>query len=159
VEVLHVGAPRLHRGRGRRFGTLVHSVLAAVPLDADAVAIAALAASQARLLEASDEEVAAAAECVGTALAHPLMHRARVAASQARCRREAPVIYRSDDEVLLEGTIDLAFEDDAGWTVVDFKTEEASQDDNNRHLRQISHYMIAVERAMNRPVAGVLLYL
>jgi ATP-dependent exoDNAse (exonuclease V) beta subunit len=159
VEVLHVGAPRLHRGRGRRFGTLVHSVLAAVPLDADAVAIAALAASQARLLEASDEEVAAAAECVGTALAHPLMHRARVAASQARCRREAPVIYRSDDEVLLEGTIDLAFEDDAGWTVVDFKTDAASQADHTRHRRQISHYMIAVERAMNRPVAGVLLYL
>jgi len=147
------------RPHGRRFGTLVHSVLASAPLDADRSTIAALAASHARLMGASDEEVSAAVACVVAALAHPVFDRARTASADGRCRREVPVIYRADDEVLLEGVIDLAFEETSGWTVVDFKTHDASQSSTLLHRRQLAHYMTAVGRASGFAVSGLLLYL
>jgi ATP-dependent exoDNAse (exonuclease V) beta subunit len=156
VDVVHINA-LASRPRGRRFGTLVHGVFASVPLDAERSTIEGLAANHARLVGASDEEVSAAASCIVSALAHPLFARARVASAAGRCRREVPVIYRADDGVLLEGAIDLAFEDDSGWMVVDFKTNDASQ--SSIHRRQIAHYMRAVEHASARPVSGALVYL
>ena len=69
---------------------------------------------QARILGASAEETTAAREVVGAMLAHPLMARAREAFARGRCRRETPVAGVGPDGVLLEGILDLAFEDDAG---------------------------------------------
>src|SRR5690606_38712155 len=46
---------------GRRFGTLLHAVLAAAPLDGRREAVDELAAVQGHLLGASDDEIAAAA--------------------------------------------------------------------------------------------------
>src|SRR5262249_30280695 len=103
--------PIAARPHGRRFGTLVHSVLASAPLDADRPTMVALAENHARLTGASAEEVSAAVACVVVALAHPVFDRARAASASGRCRREVPVIYRADDDVLLEGVIDLAFQD------------------------------------------------
>jgi ATP-dependent exoDNAse (exonuclease V) beta subunit len=156
IDVARLGAPAT-RPRGRRFGTLVHSVLALTPLDADRTTAAALAETQGRLTGASDEEIAAAVECVVSALAHQLFTRARAAQAEGRCRREVPVIYRADDGALLEGAIDLAFEDSDGWTVVDFKTNESSPTD--AHRRQLAHYIEAVRQASDKPVSGTLFYL
>jgi ATP-dependent exoDNAse (exonuclease V) beta subunit len=52
VETVEVAGPRPH---GRRFGALVHAVLAAVPLDGDDAAVAAAATLEGRLLGASAE--------------------------------------------------------------------------------------------------------
>ena len=121
VEVIDVGAGGDHP-TGPRFGTLVHAVLAAVPLDAARIAIAERADLHARILGASAEETTAAREVVGAVLAHPLMARAREAIARGRCRRETPVAGLGPDGALLEGVLDMAFEDDQGWTIVDFKT-------------------------------------
>jgi ATP-dependent exoDNAse (exonuclease V) beta subunit len=158
IDVVRI-APLATRPRGRRFGTLVHSVLASVPLTPDKSTLTALAISQARLTGATDEETSAAIACVAAALSHPIFERARAAVASGRCRREVPVIYRADDEVLLEGVIDLAFEEAAGWTVVDFKTNDPSQPGSPLHRRQLAHYMTAVSQATARHVAGVILYL
>ena len=111
------------RPSGIRFGALVHAVLATVPLDADADIIRSATGLQARTLGATDEEVESAAKVVQTVLALPILERAREAAKTNRCRREVPVAWRNG-ETLIEGVIDLAFEEGKRWTLVDFKTDE-----------------------------------
>jgi ATP-dependent exoDNAse (exonuclease V) beta subunit len=158
MQTVRIEGARL-RPRGRRFGTLVHSVLATAPVDADRATLEAIASSHGRLAGASEEEIAAAAGCVAAALEHPLFDRVRAAAGAGRCRREVPVIYRDDAGVILEGVIDLAIEERDGWTIVDFKTDDPSAADGGRYGRQLAHYMTAVARASGRTVTGMLLYL
>ena len=114
------------RPHGRRFGALVHALLASIDLDAGIDAIEAEAITHGRLVNATDEEVRAAIATVGATLAHPILRRAAASASKGRLRRETPVLLRRDDGTLIEGAVDLAFYEDtsdfAGWTVVDFKT-------------------------------------
>ncbi len=106
------------RPSGRRFGTLVHTVLRDVPLDATTEGIARLAELSGRVLGAPDDERQAAAQSVAACLAHPLL---RQAAGAARCHRELPVLAVAPEGELIEGTIDLAFEVEGHWTIVDFK--------------------------------------
>jgi ATP-dependent exoDNAse (exonuclease V) beta subunit len=156
VEVL-ARCGRGARPAGPRFGALVHAVLALTPLDADEGLVADLARQQARLLDASDAEHAAACALVTDAFAHPLLQRARTAATAGRLRREAPVAYIRPSGVLVEGVVDLAFEDEAGWTVVDFKTDADLGDQLDTYLRQVQLYAAAVAKATSRPASGVLL--
>jgi ATP-dependent helicase/nuclease subunit A len=141
------------RPRGPRFGTLIHAVLAIVPLDGPAEIIAATARSQARIIGASAEETAAAEAVVRDVLAHELMTRARHA---RRVRRETPVSWVQKDGTLIEGVLDLAFEEDAGTTVVDFKTDHELAAAEARYRAQLQQYVNAVSRATGRPASGVL---
>jgi ATP-dependent exoDNAse (exonuclease V) beta subunit len=146
------------RPTGPRFGTLVHATLATVGLDATPEQIAEAVALQARILGAPGEEIAAAETVVGAALAHPLMLRAREAWRAGRCRRETPVAIREADGALLEGALDLAWEDDAGWTVVDFKTDAELAVALPRYRRQVSLYASVVARTTGKTVTAVLMH-
>jgi ATP-dependent helicase/nuclease subunit A len=141
------------RPRGPRFGTLVHAVLAHTPLDADRPRISALAQALGRLIEAPPEEISSAVEAVVSALAHPRLLQAR--ASQ-RVRREVAVSHVLADGTLAEGIIDLAYETDAGWVVLDFKTDEVV-DTSGVYAQQLAHYVGAVRRATGADAYGVLL--
>jgi ATP-dependent helicase/nuclease subunit A len=147
------------RPSGPRFGTLVHAVLATVPLDAGGEAIALVAAMQARILGATPEETEAATALVERALGHPLLARAREAWRRGRCRRETPITAVEPDGSILEGVLDLAFEEDLGWTVVDFKTQAELGGPLARHRRQVSAYADVVERVTGRPATAVLMRL
>jgi len=155
VEVVDVGVGGDHP-TGPRFGTLVHAVLAAVTLDAGPGAIAESAELQARILGASDEETAAAREIVRAVLDHPLLSRAADAFARGRCRRETPVAGIAPDGTLLEGVLDLAFEDDEGWTIIDFKTTAQMRGVEERYRRQVVMYASLVRRATGRDVRAVL---
>jgi len=107
---------------------------------------------------ATVEEIAAAAEAAGRALAHPLMRRAADAARAGRCRRETPVLLRLDDGVIVEGVVDAAFlEDGAGWTIVDFKTDVEIAGRLEEYRRQVALYARAIAQATGGPARGVLL--
>ena len=147
------------RPSGRRFGTLVHTVLASAPFDAAPAVIAELAATHGRALGARPDEIDAAIERVMAAFAHPLIVRAREAWAAGRCRREVPLVWRSPEDFLIEGVVDLAFEEPSGWTVVDFKTDETLDLKLAAHRRQIDVYTAAIRQATGQPVSGVLLYL
>ncbi len=149
----------LPRPSGPRFGTLVHAVLATVPLDAEAGAVAEGAARHARILGATAEETAAAARLATAALAHPLLARAREAWARGRCRRETPIAAVQPDGSILEGVLDLAFEDDTGWTVVDWKTQAELTGLLARHRRQVAAYAAVVARATGRPATAILMRL
>jgi ATP-dependent exoDNAse (exonuclease V) beta subunit len=108
VESVGIDFARPH---GKRFGTLVHAVLSVVALDSDGAAVEDVARIQGRIFGSTDEEVAAAAKTAIRALGHPLMVRAAAAVSKGRCRREVPVAIKLQDGSLVEGTVDLAFQD------------------------------------------------
>jgi len=46
-----------------------------------------------------------------------------LARKSSKVQRELPVVAKMDDGSILDAVIDLAFEDDSGWIVVDFKTD------------------------------------
>jgi ATP-dependent helicase/nuclease subunit A len=142
------------RPSGIRFGALVHAVLGTVPLDGDADVIRRVAVLQGRTLGSTDEEVESAAKVVQTVLALPILDRAREAAKTNRCRREAPIAWRRG-ETLIEGVIDLAFEEGKRWTLVDFKTDEEFRS-AAPYQRQVGLYALAVEKAMSTSVRAFL---
>ncbi|HET7617025.1 MAG TPA: PD-(D/E)XK nuclease family protein, partial [Vicinamibacterales bacterium] len=141
------------RPRGIRFGSLVHAALAIVPLDASEEVVRRTVEVQARLLDAPDDEMRAAIVVVNAVLQHDLMRRAR---ASARVRRETPVAWRQPDGVLIEGVLDLAFDEGDGTTVVDFKTDHELSAGEARYRAQLQQYLNAVTRASGRPAAGVL---
>jgi ATP-dependent exoDNAse (exonuclease V) beta subunit len=149
-------APAGVRPIGPRFGTLVHAALATVALDAGPDQIADAVSQQARILSAPADEAQAATALVAATLAHPLMVRARDAWRAGRCRRETPVAWLEEDGSLVEGVLDLAFEEEPGWTVVDFKTGAELATDLGRYRRQARLYASMVARAAQRKASAVL---
>jgi ATP-dependent helicase/nuclease subunit A len=148
------------RPHGKRFGTLVHSVLSVVNLDADANGVRATAELQGRVFGATPEEIGAATETVSRALAHPLMRRAAAASTAGRCRRETSIAIHLEDGTLVEGKVDLAFLDQAEagpWTVVDFKTDFEIAGRVDEYREQVVLYAMAISQATGLDVQGVLL--
>ncbi len=142
------------RPAGARFGSLVHAVLATVPLDGPAAEETAVL--HGRLLGATDAEVAAAAAATAVALRHPLLDRARAALARGECRRETPV-GALDGDTLIEGVVDLAFRESGRWTVVDFKTDRELDEMLDVYRRQVALYAALVARATGEPATPVLM--
>ncbi len=114
-EEVHVPAVRL--------GTAVHEAMEAL-LDPSrtppASAAEAVAAATVPLDPAARAEAVA---LVTRLLAHPVVARARAA---RRRYVEMPVLFRDDaleGSPLVEGKVDLLFEEEDGWVVVDWKTD------------------------------------
>ena len=131
------------RPSGRRFGALVHAVLAVTPLDATPDQVGEFAGLEGRMLGATDAEVTAAGAVATIALAHPILERARRAAGA--CRREAPVTMQTEDGALVEGV------------VVDFKTDRELEVALDVYRRQVQLYAQMVARATGEPARAVLM--
>ena len=144
------------RPSGPRFGTLVHASLAAVPLDADEQAIDRLVTVQARIMAAPVEEVLAARLAVRAVLSHTLIEEARRAGERGALFRETPTTMVKDGQ-LLEGNVDLAFETQDGFTVVDFKTDRAEGELQASYARQVQLYAEAIAQATGKPARAVLM--
>lgn len=155
VEVtLHSLERKPGRPAGPRFGTLVHTILRDAPLDADEKALAGLAEVHGRLLGATADEIEHAAGTVSAALGHELLARARKA---KRCYRELPVVLKLEENRVLEGVIDLAFEEEGQWRLVDFKTDADVAANRARYERQLHWYAYAVARLNSARVTAHLL--
>jgi ATP-dependent exoDNAse (exonuclease V) beta subunit len=161
VSIVDVGRgdrDSLERGGGAAFGALVHAVLATIPLGASLSEIRALAALHGRILSARAGDVDGAVAAVEHVLRHPLLLRAQAADAAGRCRRETPVTVKLADSTLLEGVVDLAFEEQGTWTVVDYKTDpELASEGELRYRRQVAVYAAAIREATGAPATAVLL--
>jgi ATP-dependent exoDNAse (exonuclease V) beta subunit len=154
-EVEVVELPREEgRPAGARFGALVHAVLASVPLDADAASLARTVELARRVLGATEEEAAFAERCVARALESEFLSRARASSS---CRRESPVTFRDDDGSLVDGVVDLAFEEKGAWVVVDFKTDRELESALAVYRRQVGLYARIVAQVTGREAKAILL--
>jgi ATP-dependent helicase/nuclease subunit A len=143
-----------HAGRsaGPRFGTLVHTILRDVALDGNNVD--QLAKVHGRVLGATDQEIQHAAETAAAALKHPLLERAR---KSKLCRRELPILLKLEGNRILEGVIDLAFEENGTWHIVDFKTDAEIGPSRKRYENQLRWYALALTRLNKMPVEAHLL--
>ena len=124
---------------GRAFGLLVHRILEWIPLD-DAAGAEAMAASLAPQFGLSPERAAQATEHVRRVIQLPVMRRARAA---ERLWRELSLWFPEGDQ-LLEGKIDLVFEEDGQLVVIDYKTDAISEaqvlQQAGHHARQLQLY-------------------
>jgi ATP-dependent exoDNAse (exonuclease V) beta subunit len=143
---------RIARSAGPRFGTLVHTILRDVALGGGG--ISELAKVHGRVLGATEEEQDDAAGAVTAALQHPLLDRAR---KSKLCRRELPVFLKLEGNRILEGVIDLAFEENGCWHVVDFKTDADIGPNRKRYENQLRWYSLALARLNKMPVEAHLL--
>jgi len=145
------------RSGGAEFGTLVHAILARVPFDAARSTIDDAASVEARVWGMTEADAVAAGEVTARVLHHDLLKRARAAEARGVCRRETPVTCTLEDGTLVEGVVDLAFEDTGRWIVVDYKTDrEIAEDGEDRYHHQISLYATAIARATGLPAECVL---
>ncbi len=144
------------RPHGRRFGALVHAILAQVPYDATKKQVKAVAELEARGLLATPEEEAAAVKAVEGALGHALLRQAAKLAPAA-VRREANVVNMLADGSYLEGTVDLAFDAGAEWVVVEFKTDEELGVHRAAYEAQTEAYVDAIAAATGKATRGVVL--
>jgi ATP-dependent exoDNAse (exonuclease V) beta subunit len=144
------------RPTGARYGTLVHAALAAVPLDADPAAITTIVETHARIVAATSDEVASAAEVTRAVLAHPIFDAARVAERRGGLLRETPVTIEVEG-TLVEGVADCVFEEAGGYVVIDFKTDRAEGDLLDLYRRQVNLYANAVAQATGKPARAVLM--
>ena len=152
------GVDRASRPHGKRFGILVHAVLAVVPLDAHDDVVVKVVHAQARLHGASELEEVAAGAAVKGVLSHPWLERARLASD---VRREVSITHVREDGSLLEGVIDLAFRetknDPPTWTLIDFKTDVEIASRRAEYEVQLSLYAKALTAATGEAtIAGLL---
>jgi len=161
VEVIVSSRLVESRPGGRRFGALVHAMLASIELDADDDAIHASAAVQGRMFDATPEEIEAAIATVAAALQHLVLRQAAGNRVRSDLRRETPVLLTMPDGTLAEGVLDLAFREQSadfnGWTVVDFKTDQEFSTESAHYMTQVSLYARAVQAATGLPARGIIL--
>jgi ATP-dependent exoDNAse (exonuclease V) beta subunit len=149
-------APFLERpapSRGLDFGRLVHRLLERTALlDEGAPDLRPIALALAPLFGLDASAGDAAAEAAVRARAQPVLTRARRA---TRVWRELPV-WLPEGEEMIEGIVDLAFEEDGQLVIVDYKTDrvtrEEAVDQAARHAAQLRLYGRGLTLALGLPV-------
>jgi ATP-dependent exoDNAse (exonuclease V) beta subunit len=58
---------------------------------------------------------------------------------------------------IVDGQVDLAYETEAGWIVIDFKTDIEIASAQEAYQQQVALYAEAVAKATGQPATGVLL--
>ena len=138
---------------GRHFGSLVHRVLEWLSLeDATAEGVRAMAEALAPSFGLDVESGRRAGEAAWSALGLPVMARARKA---RRVWRELPLVF-PDGSDLIEGVIDLVFEEEGGLVIVDYKTDRIAPQQAvaqaAHHAPQLQLYGRGLAQAWGVPV-------
>ncbi len=149
---------------GLEWGSVIHLLLEAAAREpaSDLEALAAAALSE----TGQDASLAkAAADLVRSVMSSEVWRRSLAA---ARRLTEVPFHYLLDEDIaglptLLRGSVDLAFEEDGGWVLVDYKSDLASgagqaEALGRRYAPQLRLYARAWEACTGEPVRETLLY-
>ena len=152
------GAEDVHasrRGRGgAALGRAVHAVLQSIDLETgEGIDATARAQAAAEGIPHLQSEVA---DLANAAVESDIVRRA---VSSGRYWREA-LVAAPIGEGVLEGFIDLLFEEDGELVVVDYKTDNINANAaeyiaNNRYREQAGSYALITERATQKPVKDV----
>jgi ATP-dependent helicase/nuclease subunit A len=124
---------RFHTGRGRAWGNMLHKALEILVREEENVNLDEMVTSLVcgRTFDAAPcEEIHAILQEV---MATPFWQRLRLSAAKYT---EVPFGLRYD-QTHLTGTVDLAFREDDGWVLVDYKTDTVR---DQAHLNQLISY-------------------
>lgn len=121
-------------------GTLVHRLLELDPPDMRA-SIRALLHGESETLRAKADEIADLAERFRATETLQRLKKAR------RILRELPIQFTDADGTRYDGVIDLLFEEEDGWVLVDYKIVELeNEEDRKRLLQEYGKQMEAYDR-------------
>jgi ATP-dependent exoDNAse (exonuclease V) beta subunit len=145
-----------HAGKARHVGRAVHAALADIDLATRCDAAGRPAPEVARahaLARGVADQASEVATMVDRALASPTV----VRASSRRYWREVPVTTAVGHGGVLEGFVDLLFEDEDGLVIVDYKTDRITgapqpPDVATAYLLQVAAYALALETSTGRRV-------
>ena len=160
---------------GTERGTVYHKImehLEIAKLTDEASAAAQIAGMKDKGLLTDEEAAAVPAAEIMAFFETPLGERARRADAEGRLFREQPFILGvplgeidpahagSSERVLIQGIIDLYFEEDGKLIIVDYKTDRAVDlsELEVRYRTQLAYYRRALEQASGKPVAETLIY-
>jgi len=87
-------------------------------------------------------------------MTHDVLVRARGADARGACRRETPVTLTLPDGTLIEGVVDLAFEEGGEWTVVDYKTDREIAASGEGPLSPSGRAVCRGDRAGHQPAGS-----
>ena len=82
------------------------------------------------------------------------------ALASPRVQREWPFNLIADGETVVQGVLDLCFEENGSWVLVDYKTDFVTGMDTllSRYTSQLNWYARALETLTDKPVREALLY-
>jgi ATP-dependent exoDNAse (exonuclease V) beta subunit len=147
-------AQALRRSEALAVGSAVHRVMEEVALDDPAAidGLATLAAAEQQLPQCAGRVAVLARGC----WLSPVVREA----AKAEHHRELPVRHL-EDEVVVEGSIDLAFRRGDGWVIVDYKTDAHPDPERMRehYESQVATYVLAFEAASGERVDEAVLVL
>lgn len=148
--------------RGIKWGTVIHALL-----EMEMAGMAGeLAAAAATLLSENDLDPQLAADAAGLVEAVKGSSLWKRAAASGQCLTEVPFSILLGDTALptlLRGKIDLAFREDNGWVIVDYKTdrttEQSSEQLRKKYAPQVELYARAWKECTGEDVAEAGLFL
>ena len=78
----------------------------------------------------------------------------------ATIRKEWPVSLRTDDDVVMQGWVDMLVETEDGVVIIDHKSYPgcSAEDMLRKHSGQLRQYSSALEKVIKRPIASTLLH-
>jgi ATP-dependent helicase/nuclease subunit A len=140
-------------GAASALGRAVHAALQTIDLHATTdIAAAVDVAARTETVDAREVDAR-----VRSAVSSPVV---RAAIAAHRCWRELP-LAATVDSVLIEGYVDLCFQDDEGLTVVDYKTDAVTNADlqsrADHYAVQLGAYVLALEAVTGLPVTRTVL--
>jgi ATP-dependent helicase/nuclease subunit A len=145
------------QGRGAKFGELVHRLLEIVDWETP-VHLAELAEIGGTAIEAPQDMIPEALKVVKRTLASDLVK--RILRSD-RYFKEVPFAFK-EKGVIVEGKMDVIFQEDDAITIVDFKTDKVTEADleiRAKHYKpQIETYARAVQATLGRSPREVILF-
>ena len=85
--------------------------------------------------------------------------RVALASRRGVLHKEQPFVV-SQDDTLVQGIIDVYFEEDGEWIVLDYKTDRLYREEEykERYQVQLDYYAKALERITEKPVKEKLIY-
>jgi ATP-dependent helicase/nuclease subunit A len=156
--------PEAAGNRSMRLGVAFHEAMERVDLGgAGGIAELVQAASKRHRLDASGVKMLES--MLRASMESELFSRVRAAAgSGKRVFRELPFVRPLDAAMIEEGKIDLLFEEDSGWVLVDYKTDWVSDKDGSveeffrkKYAAQLHEYVEALRALSIRVAAAYLL--
>ena len=150
------GSPRA-KGDGARFGSIVHKVLDALDWT-DPGNLEALVANEIEAAQAPASMAAPALKTLKKTMKSDLIK--RILASD-RYYKEVPFAF-DENGTIVEGKIDVLFEEDGEITIVDFKTDKVTRGElkerTGRYRSQVDTYRQAIVATCGRPPKEVILF-
>jgi ATP-dependent helicase/nuclease subunit A len=170
TALAHAGQDRPFRentGRGLSWGSVIHRVLEAAMRN-DSLDLRAYTANVLSEEGRDREDIDEVVRTVETVIASPLWKRALASKNRLVEVPFALMVPSADlgiaggpPETLLTGALDLVFEEDDGWTIVDYKSDTiaGNLDEIVAFYRpQIAHYRRYWKRLTGRPVRAGLYF-